>query len=150
MEVSTLTSTSTTDPQTPIHQIRSTNAATYLSLSDKSPADIKRKLEQRLADTKAKMYSVGKLGESLVKQEKELNDRIKEMELQGQNNEDEIRPDLREKLTDLENGFKEIEKESAKAFSKTIPFLGKVHCPLLNFGGSRMCADVVLGEFGNA
>lgn len=75
------------------------------------------------------MYSVGKLGESLVKQEMELNDRIKEMELQSQNNDDEIRPELRVKLTDLENGFKEIEKESAKAFSKTIPFLGKVYYP---------------------
>jgi hypothetical protein len=33
---------------------------------------------------------------------------------------------LRSKLADLENGFKEIERESAKAFAKSIPFLGKV------------------------
>jgi hypothetical protein len=70
------------------------------------------------------MHNIGKLGESLVKQERELNDRIKEMDMQS--HEDEIRPELRSKLADLENGFKEIERESAKAFTKTIPFLGKV------------------------
>jgi hypothetical protein len=93
-------------------------------MSDRSPLDIKRKLELRLADTKAKMYNIGRLGESLVKQEKELQDRIQEMDAQPQD--DEIRPELRSKLADLETGFKEIERESAKAFTKTIPFLGKV------------------------
>lgn len=93
-------------------------------MTDRSPADIKRKLEQRLADTKSKMYNIGRLGESLVKQEQELNDRIKEMELHS--HEEEIRPELRSKLAELENGFKEIERESAKAFMKTIPFLSKV------------------------
>lgn len=97
-------------------------------MSDRSHSDVKRKLEQRLADTKTKMYNIGKLGESLVKQEKELNERIKEIEAHSQ--EDEIRPELRSKLADLENGFKEIERESAKAFTKSTPFLGKV-CEIL-------------------
>lgn len=123
----TTTTNTTNTPVTPHHhQIRSTasTGASVYSLSDRSPADIKRKLEQRLADTKTKMYNIGRLGESLVKQEQELNDRIKEVDSHPQ--EDEIRPELRSKLADLENGFKEIERESAKAFAKSIPFLGKV------------------------
>jgi CRISPR/Cas system type I-B associated protein Csh2 (Cas7 group RAMP superfamily) len=112
-------------PVTPHHQIRSTSiGVSALSMSDRSHSDIKRKLEQRLADTKAKMYNIGRLGESLVQQEQELNDRIRE--LGTQSNDDEIKPELRSKLADLESGFKEVERESAKAFAKTIPFLGKV------------------------
>src|ERR1700738_4580754 len=110
-------------PVTPYQQTRPTPIGpSFTSMSDRSPLDIKRKLEQRLADTKTKMYNIGRLGESLVKQAKELPDRIQEMDSQSQD--DEIRPELRSKLADLENGFKEIERESAKAFTKTIPFLG--------------------------
>src|SRR2546423_14088001 len=114
-------------PVTPHHQIRSPStgfSSAYITMSDRSHLEIKRKLEQRLADTKTKMYNIGRLGESLVKQEKELNERIKEIE--GHSLDDEIRPELRSKLADLENGFKEIERESAKAFTKSTPFLGKV------------------------
>jgi len=123
----TTTTAATATPVTPHYQIRSTSSTgvSLHSLSDRSPADIKRKLEQRLADTKTKMYNIGRLGESLVKQEQELNDRIKEIDSHPQ--EDEIRPELRSKLADLENGFKEVERESAKAFTKSMPFLGKVH-----------------------
>lgn len=120
----TIIPTDPTTPVTPHHQIRSASGVSVLSMSDRSHSDIKRKLELRLADTKAKMYNIGRLGESLVKQEQELNDRIKEIDTHP--NDDEIRPELRSKLADLENGFKEIERESAKAFAKTIPFLGKV------------------------
>src|SRR5271167_4499118 len=113
-----------TTPVTPHHQIRSATGLSALSTTDRSHSDIKRKLELRLADTKAKMQNIGRLGQSLVKQEQELNDRIKEMD--SHPSDDEIRPELRSKLADLENGFKEIERESAKAFAKTVPFLGKV------------------------
>lgn len=114
-------------PVTPQQQIfRSTpvSGSSHVIMSERSPAEITRKLEQRLADTKTKMYNIGRLGESLVKQEQELNERIREIELHSQ--EGEIKPELRSKLAELENGFKEIERESAKAFMKTIPFLGKV------------------------
>jgi hypothetical protein len=117
-----------TTPVTPHHQIRSTStglsSSSLFSMADRSPADVKRTLEQRLADTKAKMYNIGRLGESLVQQERELSERLREMENQPQ--EDEIKPELRSKLVELENGFKEVERESAKAFTKTLPFLGKV------------------------
>jgi hypothetical protein len=101
-----------------------TTGGAVISIYDRSPADIKRALEQRLADTKAKMYNIGRLGESLVKQEKDLNDRLRDVDAQSQD--DEIRPELRSKLAELELGFKEIEKESVKAFSKAMPALGKV------------------------
>jgi hypothetical protein len=125
---STLPTAIPMDPATPVtphHQIRSTSTGpSVVSMSDRSASDVKRKLEQRLADTRTKKYNIGKLGESLVKQEQELIDRIKEMDSQSQ--EDEIKPELRSKLADLENGFKEIERESAKALTKTTLFLGKV------------------------
>jgi hypothetical protein len=114
-------------PITPAHQIRSTTAAAaVISLSDRSHSDIKRKLELRLADTKARLLSVGKVGESLIKQQDELTERIKELDQHPDG--DEIQPELRSKLADLENGFREVERESAK-FVKTIPFLGKVGIP---------------------
>jgi hypothetical protein len=128
-------------PVTPHHQIRSPStglSSGYITMSDRSHSDIKRKLEQRLADTKTKMYNIGRLGESLVKQEKELNERIKEIESHSQD--DEIRPELRSKLADLENGFKEIERESAKAFTKGTPFLGKV-CEIMYGADSRKIWD---------
>jgi len=117
-----------TTPVTPVNQIRSFSSGTSTSsMSDQSASEIKRKLELRLADTKTKMYNIGKLGESLVKQEKELSDRIREME-SGMQGDDEIRHELRSKLAELESGFKEIERESAKVFAKTVPFFGKVQC----------------------
>lgn len=42
--------------------------------------DLKRRLQDRLEDTKAKMYNIGRLGEFLVRQECELNECIKELE----------------------------------------------------------------------
>lgn len=124
-----------TTPVTPHHQVRSASTGlSVVSMSDRSASEVKKKLELRLADTRAKKHNIGRLGESLVKQEQELIDRIKEMDAQSQ--EDEIKPELRSKLADLENGFKEIERESAKAFSKTTLFLGKVflfHSLLLQF-----------------
>jgi hypothetical protein len=121
-----------TTPVTPHQQIRSASVGlSVVSMPDRSASDIKRKLELRLADTRTKKYNIGRLGESLVKQEQELIDRIKEMEAQPQ--EDEIKPELRSKLADLENGFKEIERESAKAFSKTTLLLGKVCSLPLSF-----------------
>lgn len=77
----------------------------------------------RLADTKARLLSVGKVGESLIKQQDDLMERIKDLEAQPAD--DEIQPELRSKLADLETGFKEVERESAK-FIKPVPFLGKV------------------------
>jgi hypothetical protein len=131
-----------TTPVTPHHQIRPSYGVSVLSMSDRSHSDVRRKLEQRLAETTAKMYKIGRLGESLVKQEQELNDRIKEIDSHPAD--DEIKPELRSKLADLENGFKEIERESAKAFAKTVPFLGKVRVPsIFRF----QC--ILLGKYGN-
>jgi len=109
-------------PVTPAHLIRPTSGA-IISLSDRSHSDIKHKLELRLADTKARLLSVGKIGESLIKQQEDLTERIKELDAQP--SDDEIQPELHSKLADLENGFREVERESAK-FVKTVPFLGKV------------------------
>jgi hypothetical protein len=108
------------DPSTPVtpqHQMRSPSTApSSIAMADRSAPEIRRKLEHRLQDTQTKMFNIGKLGESLVKQEQELKDRIQEMEAQSQD--EEVAPEIRSKLDELETGFKEIERESAKVFAK--------------------------------
>lgn len=70
------------------------------------------------------MYDIGRLGEFHVQQEQALNDRIRELDTQS--NDGEIKPELRSKLEDLQNGFKQVERQSAKAFAKTMPCLGNI------------------------
>lgn len=79
-----------------------------------SPTSAKRALEAHLADTERRMEEAGKLGTALVQQRKELTERLKEVEqLEA---EDELSPDLKQKLTAIEKDFNEVATESARAF----------------------------------
>lgn len=79
-----------------------------------SPTSAKRALEAHLADTERRMAEAGKLGTALVQQRQELADRLKEVEqLEA---EDELSPDLKQKLTVIEKDFNEVARESARAF----------------------------------
>lgn len=79
-----------------------------------SPSQAKRALEAHLAETERRLQDASKLGTALVQQQKELSDKLKEVE--GKGDDGEIGPDLRRKLVDLEKEYNEIGRESARAF----------------------------------
>jgi septal ring factor EnvC (AmiA/AmiB activator) len=79
-----------------------------------SPDQVKRALEAHLAETERRIQDASKLGTTLVQQRKELSDRLKEVE--NQQTDAEITPELRQKLEDLEKEYAEVGRESARAF----------------------------------
>lgn len=79
-----------------------------------SPGQAKRALEAHLADTERRMAEAGKLGTALVQQQKELRERLKDVEkLQA---EGDLTPELRSKLTDIEKEYNDVARETARAF----------------------------------
>lgn len=84
------------------------------SLNASSPAQAKRALEAHLAETERRLEEASKLGTALIEQQQQLSEQLKEVE--QQQDEGEMGPELRRKLADLENEYNEIGRESARAF----------------------------------
>ncbi|PWY91469.1 hypothetical protein BO94DRAFT_462340 [Aspergillus sclerotioniger CBS 115572] len=84
------------------------------SLDASSPAQAKRALEAHLAETERRLEEASKLGTALIEQQKELEDKLKEVEQQQEAG--QIGPDLRQKLADLEREYNEIGRETTRAF----------------------------------
>ncbi|PYI14480.1 anucleate primary sterigmata protein A [Aspergillus violaceofuscus CBS 115571] len=84
------------------------------SLNASSPAQAKRALEAHLAETERRLEEAGKLGTALIEQQKQLEEKLREVEQQQE--EGQIGPDLRRKLMDLEKEYNEIGRETARAF----------------------------------
>ena len=85
-----------------------------LNHSTSSPSQAKRALEAHLTETDRRLAEASRLGTALVKQRKELSDRLNEVE--QHNGEREIGPELRRKLIDVEKEYNEIGRDSARAF----------------------------------
>ncbi|KAF1344438.1 hypothetical protein BDV97DRAFT_402230 [Delphinella strobiligena] len=79
-----------------------------------SPSQAKRALEAHMKDTDRRIQEASRLGQSLLKQRKELNERLKEVE--NEKDDDQIGPELQKKLTDLEKEYTEVGRESARSF----------------------------------
>lgn len=84
------------------------------SLNAASPAQAKRALEAHLAETERRLEEASKLGTALIDQQRDLEDKLKEVE--ERQDEGEVGPDLRRKLVDLEREYNDIGRESARAF----------------------------------
>ncbi|OGM42602.1 anucleate primary sterigmata protein A [Aspergillus bombycis] len=84
------------------------------SLDASSPAQVKRALEAHLAETERRLEEASKLGTALIEQQKELEDKLKEVEQHQEAS--QIGPDLQRKLVDLEREYREIGRETARAF----------------------------------
>ncbi|KAJ5958614.1 Pleckstrin homology domain Mcp5-type [Penicillium vulpinum] len=84
------------------------------SLNASSPAQAKRALEAHLAETERRLEEASRLGTALIDQQRQISDQLKEVE--QQQNEGEMSPELRRKLSDLEKEYNEIGRESARAF----------------------------------
>jgi hypothetical protein len=78
-----------------------------------SPSQAKRALEAHLAETERRIQDASKLGTTLLQQQKELTERLKEVE--KEQGEGEIGPELRQKLVDLEKEYNDVGRESARA-----------------------------------
>lgn len=79
-----------------------------------SPDQAKRALEAHLTETERRIHEASKLGTTLVQQRKDLEDRLKEVE--KQQNDGDITPELRQKLVEIEKEYNEVGLESARAF----------------------------------
>ncbi|CRG87181.1 Anucleate primary sterigmata protein A [Talaromyces islandicus] len=84
------------------------------SLNASSPSQAKRALEAHLAETERRLQEASKLGTALINQQKELSEKLQEVE--QQRDEGEVGPELRQKLIELEKEYNEIGRESARAF----------------------------------
>ena len=84
-----------------------------LTLNASSPTQLRRALEAHLAETERRLQETSKLGTALVQQQKDLSDKLKEVE--QQQDEGDIGPELRQKLAELEKEYNEIGRESARA-----------------------------------
>jgi len=79
-----------------------------------SPAQARKALQAHLTDTDRRMEEAGKLGTALVQQRKQLEERLKDLDSIPA--EEDITPDLREKLAEIEKEYNEVARESARAF----------------------------------
>ncbi|KAF2248236.1 hypothetical protein BU26DRAFT_531612 [Trematosphaeria pertusa] len=79
-----------------------------------SPAQAKRALQAHLAETTRRLQETSHLGNSLVQQRKELEEKLKEVEKQEEDT--DIGPELRQRLAELEKEFNEVGRETARAF----------------------------------
>ena len=78
-----------------------------------SPSHVKRNLVAHIAETERRLQDTQKLGESLLTQQSELNEKLREVE--EQQGEAEITPELRQRLADLEQEHNDVGKEIARA-----------------------------------
>ncbi|KAL3417110.1 anucleate primary sterigmata protein a [Phlyctema vagabunda] len=79
-----------------------------------SPDQAKRALEAHLAETERRIQDASKLGTTLVQQRKDLAERLKDVE--KQQNEGDIGPELRQKLVEIEREYNNVGRETARAF----------------------------------
>ncbi|OCL03644.1 hypothetical protein AOQ84DRAFT_400546 [Glonium stellatum] len=82
--------------------------------SSSSPSQTKRALQAHLTETTRRLQETSHLGNALVQQRKELEERLKDVEKQQEEN--EIGPELRQKLVELEKEFNDVGRETARAF----------------------------------
>ncbi|EPE04603.1 anucleate primary sterigmata protein a [Ophiostoma piceae UAMH 11346] len=74
----------------------------------------KRALRAHLAETERRMAEAGRLGTSLVQQQKDLTEKLREVE--GLQAESELSPELKKKLAELEKEYDDVARETARAF----------------------------------
>ncbi|KAL8671371.1 MAG: hypothetical protein Q9168_004135 [Polycauliona sp. 1 TL-2023] len=108
------TSTPTMQPPRP-HRYSSFNSGLFAeNHPSSSPNHAKRALEAHLAETERRLQDASKLGTTLVEQRQKLSARLREVDLQQ--NQQELSPELRQRLVDIEKEYNDVGRESARAF----------------------------------
>ena len=107
-----------TTPQSPHshpHRFSSFDTQGFaLNHPSSSPTQAKRALEAHMAETERRLQEASKLGTALVQQRKNLAERLREVE--SQEADGEIGPELRQKLLNIEREYNEVGRASARAF----------------------------------
>lgn len=88
-------------------ELRATSSAS-------EPRQAKRTLEARLAETDRRLDEAAKLGTALVSQRKTLADQLQE--INSLQTEEELAPELRKRLVDIEKDYNDLARESARVF----------------------------------
>jgi hypothetical protein len=96
------------------HRYSSFDTQLFAMNNASSPSQAKRALEAHLSETDRRLQEASRLGTALVQQRKELSARL--VEVEQQQGEREIGPELRQKLIEIEKEYSEIGRESARAF----------------------------------
>ena len=103
-----------TSPIAPAHRYSSFFDSDSLSLvSQSSPHQLKRTLQAHLSETDRRLQDTQRLGTSLLQQQQELAERLKEVETRE--DESEVSPELRKRLAEIEKEHNDIGREIAKA-----------------------------------
>ena len=103
-----------TTPSALSHRYSSFFNSDSLSLaSHSSPRQLKRTLQAHLSETDRRLEDTQRLGTSLLQQQQELSERLKEVETQE--DEAEVSPELRKRLAEIEKEHNDIGREIAKA-----------------------------------
>jgi hypothetical protein len=100
-----------TTPKPAQEQTLSLDPPPVLALPTHSPAQVKRTLEAHLAETQKRLEGAVQLGKDLVKQEGEIQTRLREVEESG----DHFNPELKTKLLALEKEYNEVGRETTRA-----------------------------------
>lgn len=79
-----------------------------------SPDQARRALEAHITETERRIQEASKLGTTLVQQRKELGERL--LEVEKQQTEGDITPELRQKLVEIEKEYNEVGRKSERAF----------------------------------
>ncbi|CAI2178463.1 1096_t:CDS:2 [Funneliformis geosporum] len=90
----------------------STRRSVYLNIAQ-PPEAIKKQLQDRLNEKSQKIQMTAELGQALLKQKSELEQRIQELD---QTQGDEVPQEIKDKLTELEKQAKLLETTTAKVF----------------------------------
>ncbi|KAJ5637194.1 hypothetical protein N7490_007073 [Penicillium lividum] len=94
------------------HQFSSFDSHLF-NINASSPAQAKRALAARLAETERQLEETSKVGTALIEQQRQLEDYLKTLE--QQKDESEMSPELCQKLADLERDYAEIERDTTRA-----------------------------------
>lgn len=78
-----------------------------------SPSQVKRSLEAHIIETERRLHDTQKLGQSLLQQQADLQEKLREVD--QQQGDAEISPELRRRLADLEREHNDVGKEIARA-----------------------------------
>ena len=100
-------------PRPDSHRYSSFDLQTFAN-NQTSPAQARRALEAHLTETNRRLEEASRLGTTLVQQRTDIEARIKDVE--RQQGEREINPELRQKLMEVEREYNEVGRESARAF----------------------------------
>jgi Meiotic cell cortex C-terminal pleckstrin homology len=100
-------------PTAPIHRFSSFDSDSLSLASHASPRQLKRTLRAHLSETDRRLQDAQRLGTSLLQQQQELSERLREVETQE--DEAEVSPELRKRLAEIGKEHDDIGREIAKA-----------------------------------